>query len=163
MKKVLLNIFIVLTILLVGCFSSVTNKEKNAIKEVVDKVLSYDPSYDDGISDFVDEEDFYISNYQVFYSFFLGDLSSFNYSSEVKSIKKNGEKYTLCMILNMKAEGELVFDETVEDDEGHRGEAEGENIPVQVTVEKEDDSYKVKSVKEYDSLDDAIEENSDFK
>ena len=76
-----------------GCSGYVSNSDKKDIKETVDKVLSYDITYDDNLSNYINEENFYTSNYRFFYTLFLGDLSTFEYNSEIKSVKKYGKEF----------------------------------------------------------------------
>ncbi|MDD7681765.1 MAG: hypothetical protein PUJ05_02215, partial [Clostridium sp.] len=104
-------------------------------------------------------------NYRFFYTLFLGDLSTFEYNSEIKSVKKYGKEYIACFLLNLKAEGQLIYEdaEDEENDEGHRASAEGIDVPIKVVLKKTDKGFYIKSVTEYDTLDIAKEESDGFK
>lgn len=149
-------------ILLVGCNTGVSDSEAKEIKKVVDAVLSYDGGYDDNVNKYVSREIFNDSNYVVFYSYFLGDTDLIKYESEIKSIIKDGDKYTACIVINMEAVGEFI-DEEGEGEEVHQAEAEGNNVPVEVTLLKKDGQFYLEKSKEYNSLEEAIKENDKFK
>lgn len=46
------------SISVVGCSSNISSKDINEMKEIVDKVLSYENSYDDEVSNYIDEDTF---------------------------------------------------------------------------------------------------------
>ena len=165
MKKISVIFMFIFLIFLSGCSGYASNSDKKDIKETVDKVLSYDITYDDSLSNYINEKNFYISNYRFFYTLFLGDLSAFEYNSQVQSIKKNGKEYIACFLLNLKAEGQLIYEgeEDEENDEGHRASAEGIDVPIKVVLKKTDNGFYIKSVTEYDTLDIAKEKNDGFK
>ena len=160
MKRVITIIMIINSIIFIGCSSYVSNSDEKEIKEVIDKVFSYDIEYDESLRNYINEENFYTSNYRFFYTLFLGDLSSFNYESQLKSVSKEAKEYIACLVLNLKAEGELVYEN--DEDEGHRASIEGVDVPVKVTLKKTDRGFYIKSVEEYDSLDIAKEECAGF-
>ena len=157
MKKLSIVIMLIFFMFLSGCSGYVTNSDKKDIKETVDKVLSYDITYDDNLSNYINEENFYTSNYRFFYTLF--------YNSEIKSVKKYGKEYSACFLLNLKAEGQLIYEdqEDEENDEGHRASAEGIDVPIKVVLKKTDKGFYIKSVTEYDTLDIAKEESDGFK
>ena len=159
MKKLSIVIMLIFFIFLSGCSGYVSNSDKKDIKETVDKVLSYDITYDDNLSNYINEENFYTSNYRFFYTLF------FEYNSEIKSVKKYGKEYIACFLLNLKAEGQLIYEEQEdeENDEGHRASAEGIDVPIKVVLKKTDKGFYIKSVTEYDTLDIAKEESDGFK
>lgn len=160
MKKLYVIFTLIFCISLISCGSYVSNSNKAEIKEVVDKVLSYDITYDDELSDYINEDNFYTSNYRFFYTLFLGDLSSFEYSSEMISTKKIGQEYVACLLLNLDAEGKMVYEDG--DDEGHKASAQGVDVPIKVTLKKTKRGFYIKSVEEYDTLDIAKEECEGF-
>ena len=165
MKKISVIFMFIFLIFLSGCSGYVSNSDKKDIKETVDKVLSYDITYDESLSNYINEENFYTSNYRFFYTLFLGDLSTFEYNSEIKSVKKYGKEYIACFLLNLKAEGQLIYEdaEDEENDDGHRASAEGIDVPIKVVLKKTDKGFYIKSVTEYDTLDIAKEESDGFK
>ena len=83
----------------------------------------------------------------------------------IKSVKKYGKEYIACFLLNLKAEGQLIYEdaEDEENDEGHRASAEGIDVPIKVVLKKTDKGFYIKSVTEYDTLDIAKEESDGFK
>ena len=86
MKKISVIFMFIFLIFLSGCSGYVSNSDKKDIKETVDKVLSYDITYDESLSNYINEENFYTSNYRFFYTLFLGDLSINLLKNMVKSI-----------------------------------------------------------------------------
>ena len=58
MKKIVVFILMLFSISVVGCSSNISSKDINEMKEIVDKVLSYENSYDDEVSDYIDEKTF---------------------------------------------------------------------------------------------------------
>ena len=83
----------------------------------------------------------------------------------VKIGEKYGKEYIACFLLNLKAEGQLIYEdqEDEENDEGHRASAEGIDVPIKVVLKKTDKGFYIKSVTEYDTLDIAKEESDGFK
>ena len=150
MKKIVVFILMLFSISVVGCSSNISSKDINEMKEIVDKVLSYENSYDDEVSNYIDEDTFNECNYEVFYSYLIG---------KVEFTKEDGE-YKLCMVLNMEAQGTTLESDGVE--EGYDS-VEGNNVPVEVVLKKEKGNYVIKSVKEYESLEIAENENVNFR
>ena len=75
MKKIISIILIIISINSVGCSSNnISNNEINKMKETIEKVLFYEKSYDDEVSDYIDEKTFNECNYEVFYSYFIGKV-----------------------------------------------------------------------------------------
>lgn len=64
------------------------------------------------------------------------------------------------MVLNMEAQGTTLESDGVE--EGYDS-VEGNNVPVEVVLKKEKGNYVIKSVKEYESLEIAENENVNFR
>ena len=147
MKKIVVFILMLFSISVVGCSSNISSKDINEMKEIVDKVLSYENSYDDEVSNYIDEDTFNECNYEVFYSYLIGKVEFTKYESEVKGVTKEDGEYKLCMVLNMEAQGT-----TLESD-----------VPVEVVLKKEKGNYVIKSVKEYESLEIAENENVNFR
>ena len=59
MKKIISIILIIISINSVGCSSNnISNNEINKMKETIEKVLFYEKSYDDEVSDYIDEKTF---------------------------------------------------------------------------------------------------------
>ena len=57
MKKIISIILIIISINSVGCSSNnISNNEINKMKETIEKVLFYEKSYDDEVSDYIDEK-----------------------------------------------------------------------------------------------------------
>lgn len=160
MKKVVLLVIMIFTISMVMCNSNnISENDINEIKDVIDKVLSYDKSYDDEVSDYIDKETFNNSNYVVFYSYYIGDVVLNKYESEVRGVSKEDDKYSLCMVINMEAQAKTL--ESDGEEEGY-DTAEGNDVPVEVILVKKNGSFYIESVKEYDSLDIAQNENKNF-
>ncbi|AYE33168.1 hypothetical protein [Clostridium septicum] len=161
MKRMVIKtvgVLMIISLLFTGCTSIVSNSENKKIKETIDLVLSYDKGYDDTVSKYISKVNFNIVNYVSFYSTYLGDASLEKYESTIRSIKKENEKYRVCMVLNMVAKAKEVHGH-----EEERDEAEGENVPVEIVLTKNSNKYYIESFKEYESLDKAIENNKDFK
>ena len=94
MKKIISIILIIISINSVGCSSkNISNNEINKMKETIEKVLFYEKSYDDEVSDYIDEKTFNECNYEVFYSYFIGKVKFTKYESEVKSILRAGNNH----------------------------------------------------------------------
>ena len=172
MKKIISIILIIISINSVGCSSkNISNNEINKMKETIEKVLFYEKSYDDEVSDYIDEKTFNECNYEVFYSYFIGKVKFTKYESEVKSILRagnnhekeyivTGNNYTICMVLNMEAKGTELQSDGI--DEGYDC-VEGKDVPIEVILKKEGKNYVIKEVKEYTSLEEAQNENEGFK
>lgn len=161
MRKRIFSITIILILLLVSCKSVVENDDKEKMKKIIDTIVSYNGQYDEKISKYISEEKFYNSNYVVFYSYFLGNVHLTKYQSQVKSVVKDGDKYKVYMVINVKAVGDRIEDENDEDSE--EPEAEGNNVPLEVTLSKKNNEFYIEETKEYDSLDEAIKEKKEFK
>ena len=160
MKKIISIILIIISINSVGCSSNnISNNEINKMKETIEKVLFYEKSYDDEVSNYIDEDTFNECNYEVFYSYLIGKVEFTKYESEVKGVTKEDGEYKLCMVLNMEAQGTTLESDGVE--EGYDS-VEGNNVPVEVVLKKEKGNYVIKSVKEYESLEIAENENVNF-
>lgn len=181
-KKLLVSIMLILAIVLNinGCSSGIEEKDNSItqeessisenkdngdisidlekqIKEDIDLVLSYTNGYDDNMKKHISEDNFYVCNYVEFYSLYIGELNLNKYESNIVSIKKEDEKYTVCMLLNIEAIAK----------ENHEGEgsdeAIGENIPVEVIVKEKDGEFYIVSFTEYEDLEKAKELNEGFK
>lgn len=161
MKKIVVFILMLFSISGVGCSSSnISSKDINEMKEIVDKVLSYEKAYDDEVSNYIDEDTFNECNYEVFYSYLIGEVEFTKYESEVKGVTKEDGEYNLCMVLNMEAQGTTLESDGVE--EGYDS-VEGNDVPIEVVIKKEKGNYVIKSVKEYESLEIAENENENFR
>ena len=161
MKKIVVFILMLFSISGVGCSSSnISSKDINEMKEIVDKVLSYEKAYDDEVNNYIDEDTFNECNYEVFYSYLIGEVEFTKYESEVKGVTKEAGEYNLCMVLNMEAQGTTLESDGVE--EGYDS-VEGNDVPVEVVIKKEKGNYVIKSVKEYESLEIAENENENFR
>lgn len=160
MKKILAFLLIILNIGMVMCSSnSISSNDISEMKEVVDKVLSYDGSYDAEVEDYIDEDTFELCNYVIFYSYYIGKVKLTNYESELKGVSKEGSKYNLCMVINMEAQATTL--ESDEEGEGY-DTAEGIDVPVEVVLVKKNGKIFIESVKEYESLQIAQNENKNF-
>ena len=166
MKKIISIILIIISINSVGCSSkNISNNEINKMKETIEKVLFYEKSYDDEVSDYIDEKTFkeaqeLARKTYMFYSYFIGKVKFTKYESEVKSILRAGNNYTICMVLNMEAKGTELQSDGI--DEGYDC-VEGKDVPIEVILKKEGENYVIKEVKEYTSLEEAQNENEGFK
>lgn len=161
MKKILLLILLIFNMSMVMCNSNnISENDINEMKEVIDNVLSYDKSYDGEVSDYIDKETFNNYNYVIFYSYYIGDVVLTKYESEVTGVSKEDNKYNLCMIINMEAQATAV--ETDGEEEGY-DTAQGNDVPVEVILVKKKGTFYIESVKEYDSLKIAQNENKNFK
>lgn len=160
MKKILLVIVIIFNISMVMCDSNnISQNDINEMKKIVDKVLSYEQAYDDEVKEYIDKDTFNTCNYVVFYSYYIGDVILTKYESEVKGVSREDEKYNLCIIINMQAQATTLESDGIE--EGY-DTAEGNNVPVEVTLLKKKGKFYIESVKEYDSLEIAQNENKNF-
>ncbi|MBX7408991.1 hypothetical protein [Clostridium chauvoei] len=150
--------YMLVIIILLGCTTTVSNREEKKIKETIDYVLSYDKGYYENINKKISEVNFYVCNYVTFYSLYLGDSVLEKYESTIKHITKDDGKYTVYMTLDMVAKAKEVHGE-----EEKKDEAEGKDVPVQIVLSKNSDGYHIDSFKEYESLEKAIESNANFK
>ena len=66
MRKFIANIMVIVMVMfnltMVMCSSSISQKDIEEMKEIVDKVLSYDGDYDDEVSEYIDSQTFNESN-----------------------------------------------------------------------------------------------------
>ena len=163
MRKFISNIMIIVIVMfnltMVMCSSNISEKDIDDMKEIVDKVLSYDGDYDDEVSDYIDSTTFNESNYVIFYSYYIGSVELNKYESEVMGVTKEDGKYNLCLLINMEAQATTLESDGVE--EGY-DTAEGNDVPVEVVLTKKDGEFYIESVKEYDSLKIAQNENKNF-
>lgn len=163
MRKFISSIMVIVIIMfnltMVMCSSNISEKDIEEMKDVVDKVLSYDGDYDDEVSDYIDSTTFNESNYVIFYSYYIGSVDLNKYESEVMGVTKEDGKYNLCLLINMEAQATTLESDGVE--EGY-DTAEGNDVPVEVVLTKNNGKFYVESVKEYDSLKIAQNENKNF-
>lgn len=166
MKSKIKVISIILSVcyIFVGCSSkSIDDSEKVKIKNAIDIVLSSEANYAGDVVNYCDEETFYESNYTIFYSYFIGQAKLSKYESELVSVEANGTEVKAAVVLNMVAEpvvdGSELQNSVMYESEG----ATGDNVPVEVVLKKKDKDYYVVSTKEYDSLEDAQNNNKLFK
>ena len=61
MKKISVIFMFIFLIFLSGCSGYVSNSDKKDIKETVDKVLSYDITYDESLSNYINEKTFILA------------------------------------------------------------------------------------------------------
>ena len=76
MRKFISNIMVIVMVMfnliMVMCSSNnISENDISEMKDIVDKVLSYDGDYDDEVSKYIDSQTFNESNYVVFYSYLL--------------------------------------------------------------------------------------------
>jgi len=163
MRKFIANIMVIVIVMsnltMVMCSSSISQKDIEEMKEIVDKVLSYDGDYDDEVSEYIDSQTFNESNYVVFYSYYIGDIVLNKYESEVIGVTKEDGKYNLCLLIDMEAQATTLETDGVE--QGY-DTAEGNDVPVEVVLTKKEGKFYIESVKEYDSLKIAQNENKNF-
>ena len=160
MKKILAFLLILLNIGMVMCSGdNISQKDIEEMKEVVDKVLSYEGDYNDEISEYIDSNTFNESNYVIFYSYYIGSVVLNKYESEVMGVAKEDGKYNLCLLINMEAQATTLESDGIE--EGY-DTAEGNDVPVEVVLKQEKGKFYIESVKEYDSLEIAQNENKNF-
>ena len=163
MRKFISNIMIIVIVMfnltMVMCSSNISEKDIDDMKEIVDKVLSYDGDYDDEVSDYIDSTTFNESNYVIFYSYYIGSVELNKYESEVMGVTKEDGKYNLCLLINMEAQATTLESDGVE--EGY-DTAEGNDVPVEVVLTKKNGEFYIESVNEYDSLKIAQNENKNF-
>lgn len=160
MKKILAFLLVLLNIGMVMCSgNNISQKDIEEMKDVVDKVLSYDGGYDNQVSKYIDSNTFNESNYVIFYSYYIGSVVLNKYESEVIGASKDDGKYNLCLLINMEAQARMLESDGVE--EGY-DTAEGNDVPVEVVLKKSKGKFYIESVKEYDSLEIAQNENKNF-
>ncbi|MBS4955922.1 hypothetical protein [Clostridium sp.] len=164
MRKFISNIILIVMVMfnltMIMCSSSnISQNDIDEMKEVVDKVLSYDGDYDEEVSDYIDSQTFNESNYVVFYSYYIGSVVLNKYESEVMGVTKENGKYNLCLLIDMEAQATTLESDGVE--EGY-DTAEGNDVPVEVVLTKNEGKFYIESVKEYDSLKIAQNENKNF-
>ncbi len=160
MKKILAFLLVLLNIGMVMCSgNNISQKDIEEMKDVVDKVLSYDGGYDNQVSEYIDSNTFNESNYVIFYSYYIGSVVLNKYESEVIGASKDDGKYNLCLLINMEAQATTLESDEVE--EGY-DTAEGNDVPVEVVLKKSKGKFYIESVKEYDSLEIAQNENKNF-
>lgn len=163
MKKFISNIMVIVMITLnltmVMCSSNISQKDIDDMKDIVDKVLSYDGDYYDKVSKYIDSQTFNESNYVVFYSYYIGSVILNKYESEVMGVTEQDGKYNLCLLIDMEAQATTLESDGVE--EGY-DTAEGNDVPVEVVLTKKNGEFYIESVNEYDSLKIAQNENKNF-
>ena len=82
MKKILAFLLVLLNIGMVMCSgNNISQKDIEEMKDVVDKVLSYDGGYDNQVSEYIDSNTFNESNYVIFYSYYIGSVVLNKYES----------------------------------------------------------------------------------
>ena len=81
------------------------------------------------------------------------------YESELMGVTKEDGKYNLCLLINMKAQATTLESDGVE--EGY-DTAEGIDVPVEVILIKKKGKFYIESIKEYNSLKIAQNENENF-
>lgn len=139
--------------------NDISNSDIKEMKEVIDKVLSYDMGYDEEVSDYIKEEVFNKSNYVIFYNYYIEDVILNKYESEVLGASKDDGKYNVCLVINMEAQSTVLETDGLE--QGY-DTAEGINVPVEVVLRKNNREFYIESIKEYDSLEIAKKENKNF-
>ena len=139
--------------------NDISKSDIKKIKEIVDKVLSYDRGYDEEVSDYIKEEVFNKSNYVIFYNYYIEDVILNKYESEVLGASKDDCKYNVCLVINMEAQSTVLETDGLE--QGY-DTAEGINVPVEVVLRKNNREFYIESIKEYDSLEIAKKENKNF-
>lgn len=139
--------------------NDISKSDIKKIKEIVDKVLSYDRGYDEEVSDYIKEEVFNKSNYVIFYNYYIEDVILNKYESEVLGASKDDGKYNVCLVINMEAQSTVLETDGLE--QGY-DTAEGVNVPVEVVLRKNNREFYIESIKEYDSLEIAKKENKNF-
>lgn len=139
--------------------NDISNSDIKEMKEIVDKVLSYDMGYDEEVSDYIKEDVFNKSNYVIFYNYYIEDVILNKYESEVLGASKDDGKYNVCLVINMEAQSTVLETDGLE--QGY-DTAEGVNVPVEVVLRKNNREFYIESIKEYDSLEIAKKENKNF-
>ncbi|MDU5110726.1 MAG: hypothetical protein E6248_09780 [Clostridium sp.] len=155
---------IIQIIVLVGCSNSdsISSGKEKDIKEAIDLVLSYENGYDETMKKHISEKNFYVCNYKEYYSLYIGDATIEEYESKVVNTFKDGEKYKVYMLLNIKARG-LEVHKNEEGSEEGSDEAIGEDIPLEVIVKEKDGEFYIEGLTEYENLEKAKELNEGFK
>ena len=155
---------IIQIIVLVGCSNSdsISSGKEKDIKEAIDLVLSYENGYDETMKKHISEKNFYVCNYKEYYSLYIGDATIEEYESKVVNTSKDGEKYKVYMLLNIKARGLEVHKNEDGSEEGS-DEAIGEDIPLEVIVKEKDGEFYIEGLTEYENLEKAKELNEGFK
>ena len=160
-SSIMVMFMIMFNLTLVMCSNKddISKKDIKEMKEVVDKVLSYNGDYDEEVSDYIDSKTFNESNYIIFYSYYIGNVVLNKYESEVIGVSKEEDKYNLCMLIDMEAKST-----TLESDGGEEGydTAEGNDVPVEVVLTKKEGNFYIESIKEYESLEIAQSKNKNF-
>ena len=167
-KSIFIFLFIIsFQFLVVGCSNNSNEKnisEEEKVKETIDLVLSYENGYDEVMEKHISEKNFYICNYVEFYSLYVGDLKLEKYESKIISIKKNDNRYIVCMSIDMEGKAlETHYDEDDENHEGHSDEVIGEDVPVEVILNERNGELYIEKFTEYESLEKAKELNEGFK
>ena len=139
--------------------NDISKSDIKKIKEIVDKILSYDMGYDEEVSDYIKEDVFNKSNYVIFYNYYIEDVILNKYESEVLGASKDDGKYNVCLVINMEAQSTVLETDGLE--QGY-DTAEGVNVPVEVVLRKNNREFYIESIKEYDSLEIAKKENKNF-
>lgn len=139
--------------------NDISKSDIKKIKEIVDKVLSYDMGYDEEVSDYIKEDVFNKSNYVIFYNYYIEDVILNKYESEVLGASKDDGKYNVCLVINMEAQSTVLETDGLE--QGY-DTAEGVNVPVEVVLRKNNREFYIESIKEYGSLEIAKKENKNF-
>lgn len=139
--------------------NDISKSDIKKIKEIVDKVLSYDMGYDEEVSDYIKEDVFNKSNYVIFYNYYIEDVILNKYESEVLGASKDDGKYNVCLVINMEAQSTVLETDGLE--QGY-DTAEGINVPVEVVLRKNNREFYIESIKEYGSLEIAKKENKNF-
>ena len=139
--------------------NDISKSDIKKIKEIVDKVLSYDMGYDEEVSDYIKEEVFNKSKYVIYYNYYIEDVILNKYESEVLGASKDDGKYNVCLVINMEAQSTVLETDGLE--QGY-DTAEGVNVPVEVVLRKNNREFYIESIKEYDSLEIAKKENKNF-
>ena len=75
-SSIMVMFMIMFNLTLVMCSNKddISKKDIKEMKEVVDKVLSYNGDYDEEVSDYIDSKTFNESNYIIFYSYYIGNV-----------------------------------------------------------------------------------------
>ena len=148
MRKFISNIILIVMVMfnltMIMCSSSnISQNDIDEMKEVVDKVLSYDGDYDEEVSDYIDSQTFNESNYVVFYSYYIGSVVLNKYESEVMGVTKENGKYNLCLLIDMEAQATTLESDGVE--EGY-DTAEGNDVQVEVVLTKIEGKFYIERV-----------------
>ena len=169
MKKIIITtmLILILGISIVSCSSNsgeLTNSEKTKIKDTIDLVLSYEKGYDDTMKKHISEKNFYVCNYQEFYTTYIGEVDLQEYKSDIVSIREDQERYIVCMTLDMKAVS--LESHTHDDGSTHSegsDEAIGEDVPIEVILKERNGELYIEGFTEYENIEKAKELNEGFK